>query len=359
MASLDFEAEREHFIAFYNTNESRLRAAATSFATLAQLLLSDESEFATPVVTFRVKDRDESVSKFKRKYQAQFENTQTPYEIRPSITDLIGLRVVCLYESELQAIAGVLRNHFEVLSQADKVQELDAQESEFGYKAVHLDLRLDTSRSALPEYKRFVDLRFEVQIRTAIQDAWSTLDHKIKYKKSIPKPLKRRINRLAALFELADQEFLFIRNETRELEAGAKRVTSLSPTIRLEGSGIVSEVGSINSSLLNAAEFIAIGETLARGYPFDPAKADSFVHELLELRPDLTATIFSAFVEQHRTSVEAYRSYQAEHMLVRMNPYTLIRHILYLADKSQFRACLFDRQRATFDEWLAKLDPQS
>ena len=56
MASLDFEAEREQFLTFSSTNESRLRDAATSFATLTQLLLSDEAEFATPAVTFRVKD---------------------------------------------------------------------------------------------------------------------------------------------------------------------------------------------------------------------------------------------------------------------------------------------------------------
>ena len=58
---------------------------------------------------------------------------------------------------------------------------------------------------------------FEVQIRSLIQDAWSVLDHKIKYKKSIPIDLKRRINILSALFELADREFKEIRNATIEL----------------------------------------------------------------------------------------------------------------------------------------------
>ncbi|MGZ7142680.1 hypothetical protein ACXWOE_09685, partial [Streptococcus pyogenes] len=42
----------------------------------------------------------------------------------------------------------------------------------------------------------------------------SVLDHKIKYKKSIPGQLKRRINVLAALFELADREFRQIRDAT-------------------------------------------------------------------------------------------------------------------------------------------------
>jgi len=50
-------------------------------------------------------------------------------------------------------------------------------------------------------------------MRTIIQDAWSILDHKIKYKKSIQQSLKRRINRLSALFEIADDEFFRINDE--------------------------------------------------------------------------------------------------------------------------------------------------
>ena len=51
------------------------------------------------------------------------------------------------------------------------------------------------------EAEKFKNIRIELQIRTVIQDAWSILDHKIKYKNSIPQNLKRRINRLSAKFE--------------------------------------------------------------------------------------------------------------------------------------------------------------
>lgn len=94
-----------------------------------------------------------------------------------------------------------------LLEESDKTQQLE-EEGAFGYKGLHLDLKLLPNRQELPEYRRFRDLRFEVQLRTIVQDAWSALDHKIKYKKNIPHVLKRRINRLAAIFELADQEFL-------------------------------------------------------------------------------------------------------------------------------------------------------
>ena len=112
MASLDFDAECEAFSSDYRADERRLREASSSFATLIQLLLSDAADFATPNVSFRVKDREECISKFKRKYLADCERDQCAYEIRPFITDLIGIRVVCLYETELHAIADVLSKHF-------------------------------------------------------------------------------------------------------------------------------------------------------------------------------------------------------------------------------------------------------
>ena len=66
------------------------------------------------------------------------------------------------------------------------------------------------------EAEKFKNIRIELQIRTVIQDAWSILDHKIKYKNSIPQKLKRRINRLSALFEIADEEFLNIQKEKKQ-----------------------------------------------------------------------------------------------------------------------------------------------
>ena len=69
---------------------------------------------------------------------------------------------------------------------------MEAKDDSFGYKGLHVDLKLKSPRTGMKEYKRYSDLRFEVQIRTIIQDAWSVLDHKIKYKKSIPTSMKRK-----------------------------------------------------------------------------------------------------------------------------------------------------------------------
>jgi len=219
MPSLDFEAERAAFRDYYNDNTQRLELAKDAFLTLVSSLLA-HSDLAVAAATGRIKDREESIKKFTRKYQSALEQNETAYEIKDHITDLIGLRVVCLYEDEIEPMGELIRQHFNVIEVTDKTAEIEGTENAFGYKGLHLDLKLDAARAAMHEYELFAPYRFELQIRTIIQDSWSTLDHKIKYKKSIPASLKRRINTLAALFELADREFRQGRGRTGAGGAG-------------------------------------------------------------------------------------------------------------------------------------------
>jgi hypothetical protein len=63
------------------------------------------------------------------------------------------------------------------------------------------------------------ELRFEIQMRTALQHVWSTLDHDTAYKGggvSIPREYQRQFNRLAGMLELIDDEFSRLRNVLTE-----------------------------------------------------------------------------------------------------------------------------------------------
>ena len=349
MEITQFDKSRVAFEEFYEANAVRLREAGTSFATLVQLLLSDADGIATPSVIWRLKDCDECVSKFKRKYLADCEKAGGDYEIAPHITDLIGVRVVCLYENELEAIAKVLGSEFLVLGKTNKAQQLEEQESEFGYKALHLDLKLNGTRSYLAEYRRFTDLRVEVQVRTAIQDAWSNLDHKIKYKKEVPHALRRRIRRLAALFELADQEFLLIRDDTSKLDAGASELVA----VPLTGHSLsVAQADSIPQTPLSSAELTALMQGLAPHYTFDSTRADAFVQEVLTLHREFALVSLRDAVSKHQTKVDRYKNHSLFERNVRLNPYTVMRHVIYLVDRVLFRDILFDHQRSAFEKWL-------
>jgi len=340
MASLDFEGEKVAFRDFYRENYDWLRAAEDSLRTVLALLLSDRDEFQTPVVTSRVKDCEESVKKFGRKYQRELEAAGTEYEIRPFITDLLGLRITCLYEDEVAKIQECLSQEFEVIEVTDRAASMEDSETLFGYKGLHLDLKLSETRRDLPEYRGFRDLQFEVQIRTAVQDAWATVDHKIKYKRNIPNPLKRRINRLAALFELADQEFENIRDETFDYE---RRATTDEP---------LPTDSQPATSPLSPFKFLRVAQETFGSYKFLAYKVDGFVSELSELDPPVTEDSLKQALHENQELLNKYRDYQWTRFRNRLNPFTQVRHVVYLSNPEKYSSVLYDLQRHTFDDWL-------
>ncbi|MBK7957208.1 MAG: hypothetical protein IPK03_03320 [Bacteroidetes bacterium] len=117
---------------------------------------------------------------------------------------MIGLRIICYFESDIKKIARILKRNFKSHSVTDKTQILHEKIDSFGYQGYHMDLSLSEERKKLKEYKKIAEIKFEVQIRTIVQDAWSELDHKLKYKNSVSDNIKRSISRLAAIFELSE-----------------------------------------------------------------------------------------------------------------------------------------------------------
>lgn len=175
----------------------------------------------------RTKSYDECISKFKRKYLPSIKPEDDNYKISDFITDLIGIRAVCFYSEEIYEIRRFIKKYFREIEITDKASQLEKTENKFGYKSLHLQLVLKSRLKGIPNAEKFKNISFELQIRTVIQDAWSILDHKIKYKKSIPQNLKRRINRLSALFEIADDEFFDIQKkitfEERKIDSRLKK----------------------------------------------------------------------------------------------------------------------------------------
>lgn len=336
-----FETARQSFRDYYNDNSLLFHEAAAFFASLLTAVLR-ENGVEIDSVSARVKEREGCIDKFSRKYRDELEAKESTYAIKDWITDLIGVRIVCLYSPDVYTVEEVLKSGFAVIDETDKNKHLDAQDSQFGYKGVHLDLRLGSGRENLPEYKRYEPLQFEVQIRTITQDAWSTIDHKIKYKRNIPNSLRRRINRLAALFELADQEFLHIRNDAKEAMARGEQTLA---KLKVESNTVEAKSQPIDVFAFQAA--------LKREFPSYPVfeqKADLFLQEILQTAPDLSISEFSEALDTKLPAVYRYRM----NVTFNMNPFTIIRHTLYSFNPNRFRPLLFPNQRGMFDAWLER-----
>lgn len=167
-------------------------------ATVAELLRNtlDNSGLVVTAVTTRIKTEQSLAGKLERKGHK--------YNSLEDITDLVGARVITFYTDDVDRIASIAEKLFEIdwTNSVDKrkLHQLDS----FGYNSLHYICRM-------PGYH----YRFELQLRTTLQHAWASINHDSGYKSDIdiPGEYKRRINRLAGLLELADDEFSRIRAE--------------------------------------------------------------------------------------------------------------------------------------------------
>lgn len=359
MASIDFETENKEFREFYDSTNRLLEDAKNSFVTLLHALITHGSSVALSKIEGRVKEKEECIKKFNRKYRTELESNGTAYSIRDHITDLVGLRVVCLYEDDIEKIRAVLSEHFNVIDITDKIALVENTESSFGYKGLHLDLQLNSVRNILPEYISYSTYPFEVQVRTIIQDSWSILDHKIKYKKSIPNRLKRRINTLAALFELADREFREIRDATEaeikkaEVEVTIEVEAEAAPVVQgiraAENQVDLSAIGPV----LDAFSFLRIAHHFFGSYEFEPHKVDGFTQEICTQEPSITRRNFNAYMKETIGRVKKYQTFfESQSGKDQLYPFTIIRHCLYLAKPDNFKSMLTNAARERFDKWL-------
>ena len=352
MASLDIEQEKSVFRTYYDKNSKQFVAAKNAYIDIIRTLIRQSDVGEVTKIEGRVKDREECIRKFQRKYQGKLEADEQPYEIKDFISDLIGIRIVCLYEDRVSVVSELLQRHFKILNVTDKISAVESTEDSFGYKGLHMDLALGDGMAAQPKYLPHADSFFEVQIRSLIQDAWSMLDHKIKYKKSIPVDLKRRINILSALFELADREFREIRNATADLmQQATVALISEPPDAGAEATGETATAAG--GRTVNAFNFLPIANHFFRDFEFEDHKVDDFVQDIMKLDGGFQKSDLHRCLNENLKNVRDYRDQVlAENPGKTFSAYTSIRHCLYLYDPEKFGRILSRRARERFAGWL-------
>ncbi|MGO9096332.1 MAG: GTP pyrophosphokinase family protein [Bryobacteraceae bacterium] len=147
------------------------------------------------------------------------------------VTDLCGIRITTYFSDDVDRVAQAIEREFEIdrANSIDKRAALDADR--FGYVSVHYIARLPGHRLALTENKRFEGCCAEIQIRSVLQHVWAEIEHDLGYKSklSVPRGLRRQFSRLAGLLEIADHEFMEIRDGLREYETHVAEQLSREP----------------------------------------------------------------------------------------------------------------------------------
>jgi putative GTP pyrophosphokinase len=123
------------------------------------------------------------------------------------IEDFCGIRIICYYVSDIARIEKIIQKELNVIETEDKSDILGLKE--FAYRSVHNIVKINDSWTATPNYRNLQNLKAEIQIRTILMHAWAEIEHKLNYKSDsqVPSNFQRKLFRLSAKFEEADEQF--------------------------------------------------------------------------------------------------------------------------------------------------------
>lgn len=134
------------------------------------------------------------------------------YQSLDDITDILGLRIITFYTDDVDKVAAIVKRIFDIDWQQSVDKRKLHQFDSFGYNSLHYICRLPKSVVDDPAMPELNEYRFELQMRTALQHVWSTIEHDTGYKGvKIPREYQRQFSRLAGILELIDDEFSRLR----------------------------------------------------------------------------------------------------------------------------------------------------
>jgi len=212
---------------------------------LEELLRKNEIPFQT--VLHRIKDREKVRTKYDRPSKSG------KYLALNDITDIAGLRVITYYEDDIDAVREVIESAFEIDREniEDKREPKDPEN--FSYHALHLIVSLKPSTLGDHTFGQLRGIRGEIQITSVLRHAWAEIAHKwYDLDDRFPRNVKRRFARLSALIDLADEQFVQLRDEwdqanssiDRSLEGGFVDIPISAQSLRafVEQEPLVSQI---------------------------------------------------------------------------------------------------------------------
>lgn len=235
--------KQKEFLAKYNIDTAKFKATTLIWNDL-QLIYHDyckeipklessavyifNSLMKTPnvhSVRYRIKDAEHVIEKIIRKRIKDPEQIITIDNYKSELTDLIGLRALHLFKEEWNSIHEVITSTWELKEKPvanyrdgdssdykKEFEELgcDIKEHQYGYRSVHYIIETK------PAKKTYFA---EIQVRTIFEEAWSEIDHTIRYPYDQDNPVFGQflliLNRLAGS---ADEMGTFIKYLKKELQ---------------------------------------------------------------------------------------------------------------------------------------------
>ncbi|MBC6309425.1 GTP pyrophosphokinase family protein [Listeria sp. FSL L7-1582] len=161
----------DEFRSLMTCYQSVIREVRTKLDILNDEMALKEDRNPIQFITSRIKKPVSIGTKLAKK-----EKAISVCNIRETLNDVAGIRVICSYTDDIYWLA-------EMLTKQDDVYLIDTKDyiknpKANGYRSLHLILEVPIFLSDRKE-----SYRIEVQIRTIAMDYWASLEHSLRYKK--------------------------------------------------------------------------------------------------------------------------------------------------------------------------------
>lgn len=136
------------------------------------------------------------------------------YSTFEDLTDILGARVICFFSDEIDKIGKKVEESFVIDWENSSDKRALIKADTFGYLSLHYICSLPFG-DKWPE--EICGKKFEIQIRTTLQHTWAAINHDLGYKSEfgVPREISRQFARVAGLLEIADDEFVRVRNDMK------------------------------------------------------------------------------------------------------------------------------------------------
>lgn len=146
----------------------------------------------------RLKTENSIINKLKNKHLEV-----TNENIIENVKDVIGIRLVCSFLTDIYDIVNLISN----ISELNIIEKKDyvSNPKESGYTSYHLIVLVPIVYNGKKDF-----VKAEIQIRTVAQDFWASLSHKIQYKyeNNIPNDIKEEMYEYSLIVNQLDKKMV-------------------------------------------------------------------------------------------------------------------------------------------------------
>ena len=168
-----FEGSKEEFSHMMMMYNGAIREMKTKLQVLNDELSMTRNRNPIEFIETRIKSPDSIATKLKKKGVAL-----TVDNVVEHLNDVAGVRVICAFLDDIYQVASMLEEQDDV--EIIKTKDYIKKPKKNGYRSLHLIATVPVFFSSGKE-----NVRVEIQIRTIAMDFWASLEHSVKYKRSV------------------------------------------------------------------------------------------------------------------------------------------------------------------------------